>query len=965
MKGGRTLVSECEVAANKAKRGGGVCVLDGKLVMTNRTLLTQNKATADDSDSAFLKEKGSASIHYVLDAPPGRYMSRTGRLTSDGLPWPELLGRAVQAFAPGAVSEDFPYACAAGAFGQAGAPEAEQSGPSCSGRCPAGKKCPGATVEPLPCDAGGYCAAGSAVAVPCPGGTYSSSTNLKAEDECISVGPGKWAPMGSARPVDCPASGFLCPGAADDDANDPPGSLPILIEVGAHRETKTETVVVAVEVPEVKLNVTLAADVEAVEAALEAYRRSFAERFNVPLAWIVPEVAGGSAVITFTIRRPADADAADDDVDLAAVAEQAQSLSTVELSEQLNVTVVAATPAELVTRVENVTRVVAVELEARCPKGHYCNAGSKFECPPNTYNDVVNATDLSFCKQCPPGTLSEALGLSSNAGCRPCPKGKWCSAGKEIPCSRGFYNDVEGGDSMAACKPCPLESSTDGEGSTSAADCMCNPTFYKGDETCLPCPLGAACSDPGTTLATLPLDAGAWRIDNASVDVRRCPDGHKPDETACVGTASSNATELGCRANHTGVYCRACIDDAAFFNPTTSACEPCAATSDDATGFATTVGVAGAVLVALLVGCFVALVRKKRPKRAGAEASLYNKKKRPEAAWKRWRVVVALRKCVTYLWGHRRPIQLSIKLLVSFFQIATKVPTVYLVRMPPPVQSVVKIFGLSSLDLDAFGLPWRCLGIGSFFNRLLALAVGPLVLLFTAFFFALALTLRARRRERRTGALTVTSAAAGGFGSSVVGATFVRALPALGLISFFAFPVVSSYAFRAFDCECFDNGESYLRVDYSLMCSTGCVMPSRPMLFETNATGAYTAEYWEVQYLARAAIGVYPVGVPLLYLILLLAARKALSNEEETRLSAALGFLHREYEPRYFWWEVLEILKKLMLVGFMAVVVPGSVYQLVIAMMISLALLLLTAVAAPYRSDVHDFLALGSSFCSS
>ena len=105
-------------------------------------------------------------------------------------------------------------------------------------------------------------------------------------------------------------------------------------------------------------------------------------------------------------------------------------------------------------------------------------------------------------------------------------------------------------------------------------------------------------------------------------------------------------------------------------------------------------------------------------------------------------------------------------------------------------------------------------------------------------------------------------------------ATFLRALPGVGLISFFAFPVVSAYAFRAFDCECFEDGRAYLRADYSLLCSTGCEMPSRPMLFETIHTGAYTAEYWEVQYLARAAIAFYPVGIPLLYLILLLCARR-------------------------------------------------------------------------------------------
>ena len=159
-------------------------------------------------------------------------------------------------------------------------------------------------------------------------------------------------------------------------------------------------------------------------------------------------------------------------------------------------------------------------------------------------------------------------------------------------------------------------------------------------------------------------------------------------------------------------------------------------------------------------------------------------------------------------------------------------------------------------------------------------------------------------------------------GRGLLRATFLRALPALGLISFFAFPVVSSYAFRAFDCECFDNGESYLRADYSLLCSTGCEMPSRPMLFETNATGVYTDEYWEVQYLARAAIAFYPVWDPAA--LPLPAARAQGAGPERRRGSARRSsFLHREYEPRYFWWEILEVVKKLFLVGFAAIALAG------------------------------------------
>ena len=50
------------------------------------------------------------------------------------------------------------------------------------------------------------------------------------------------------------------------------------------------------------------------------------------------------------------------------------------------------------------------------------------------------------------------------------------------------------------------------------------------------------------------------------------------------------------------------------------------------------------------------------------------------------------------------------------------------------------------------------------------------------------------------------------------------------------------------------------------------------------------------------AVLVYPVGVPVIFAILLFRVRRELQGERETLLSSALGFLHREYEPRYFWW---------------------------------------------------------------
>ena len=65
----------------------------------------------------------------------------------------------------------------------------------------------------------------------------------------------------------------------------------------------------------------------------------------------------------------------------------------------------------------------------------------------------------------------------------------------------------------------------------------------------------------------------------------------------------------------------------------------------------------------------------------------------------------------------------------------------------------------------------------------------------------------------------------------------------------------------------------------------------------------------------------------------LLAARRALSAERHTRLSDALSFLHREYEPRFFWWELVEMLRRLVLVGLLVLV--RGLMQIVIGLSLS------------------------------
>jgi len=104
-----------------------------------------------------------------------------------------------------------------------------------------------AAVKCLPCAddfLGVYCPnPGTSTPSPCPGGTASNATGLSNSVQCTPVESGFYASTGSKEPEPCPASGFTCPGTANDDFNDVPGSKPILVEAGGFVEDiEVETV---------------------------------------------------------------------------------------------------------------------------------------------------------------------------------------------------------------------------------------------------------------------------------------------------------------------------------------------------------------------------------------------------------------------------------------------------------------------------------------------------------------------------------------------------------------------------------------------------------------------------------------------------------------------------------------------------------------------------------------------------
>ncbi len=270
--------------------------------------------------------------------------------------------------------------------------------------------------------------------------------------------------------------------------------------------------------------------------------------------------------------------------------------------------------------------------------------------------------------------------------------------------------------------------------------------------------------------------------------------------------------------------------------------------------------------------------------------------------------------------------------MLAFYQVATRITEVYELQLPAEVKQLLDVFDVLNINIQAIGLPLQCLGLGSYYYHLGFIMFAPMlfaaaVLLgFLLLPYAKGILKRDIRWYRR----------------GQPKAMIFAAMPWLLFLSFLVFPMVSSNAFRAFSCEPFSNERSYLRADYAVECDS--------------------EEHSQVKQLAWLGILLYPVGISALYALLLLASRRAILNDKPTSLSRALGFLVRDYEPVFYWWELLMTWRQLYMVGFAVLILPGTIEQLLISYLLALVYMLLFAVARPFKEEGDDSFAKACSF---
>jgi len=192
-------------------------------------------------------------------------------------------------------------------------------------------------------------------------------------------------------------------------------------------------------------------------------------------------------------------------------------------------------------------------------------------------------------------------------------------------------------------------------------------------------------------------------------------------------------------------------------------------------------------------------------------------------------------------------------------------------------------------------IPPTC--FGSYQNRLLISSCWPLVLL-----VAVLVALIFRELVRDIGYPQLIRR--GKCDAALVG--LQSSLPMTLVVTFLLVPSTATRLFKTFLCDPIEHDATakitrrYLHDDLTMSCDS--------------------PEYEATKTTALVLIAVWPLGVPVLYFLLLCASREALVDGIPTPLSRMTAFLSADYKATAWWWEPVEMCRKLFITGWVMLI---------------------------------------------
>jgi len=562
-----------------------------------------------------------------------------------------------------------------------------------------------------------------------------------------------------------------------------------------------------------------------------------------------------------------------------------------------------------------------------CAKGGYCDKfdgcnGGFTACAAGTYNEEEGKNEASACIECPKGTFSTEVGATSKTVCEPCAKGSYgdklgatncalCKTGtfqkdqnktECDECTEGKYADKTG---LFECIPCPYRLSSFRGGDTCS---VCAKNFYLNDTTveekeifnyptkyCLDCPSAVTCK-VNTTLQTIKLPETYWRDSLDTSVLYSC------DNVVCRGSLTEvsnrrlDSTESGryCIEGHTGPRCQECTKKNHYFNLLETKCTKCP----------------GYVFYMILLPSLLLI----------------------GVAWyfiSRLPVVVKRLEQINIIFSTISA-QAKIKILISFYQVVGNLGAVYGVKIDRKVKTWFRFLRIFSVNME-YIIPGAC--IGTMELRMLINAVWPFVVVFIGFLIIVLLAiLKRRNKAKNTDDVDMKTEIWG------------RTLYFVIVFMYLVLPSISQGVFSALKCEAYTTNDqleetnSYLTDDLSIFC---------------KRQGDDDPEYARIYRLFLGFFILWPIFIPMVMLVLVWNVRDAVKSKRITPLAEAISFLWRDYSESFFYWEIIDLYRKIFLTGIILMVDSDEgatkVLRLLLAILVSVLYFGFLLRARPYK----------------
>ncbi|GMH57983.1 hypothetical protein TL16_g02514 [Triparma laevis f. inornata] len=558
-----------------------------------------------------------------------------------------------------------------------------------------------------------------------------------------------------------------------------------------------------------------------------------------------------------------------------------------------------------------------------CDDGGYSKPGSGYcaQCSSGKYHNETS----NMCELCPKNTFTIS-GASNFTGCERCPNGGHSQPGSGYceHCSSGLYHN----EASNECDKCPAGTYTD--------------TGGVGIEACFSCKEGFFSADPGSSTCYTCEPGKYTNVDQTGCLL--CPAG----QISGVAASSCSECEIGKYAEGKGnAWCKFCDDDEALIGSvtvgkgTTSSSGCICPAGDyvnqgDGENFCKNVpeGVKMNVEAMTVVNLNVSrgfwrtdnssydVLQCLAPEHCIGGSD-------PERQCKEGHTgpLCAVDKFLEF-YVQARPYA---KIMLSYWQVVGALAFNFDLGFPPLFSIIFMTFISSIVNLEFLNmLPLGCVMNTNYHDTLLSYTLIPFLI-----GLCMIIAYRILKSKGNIGA------------SNTVFGWFL-------FMTFLILPSVSTKILYTFACRDFDGTYgSFLKVDYSIYCASD--------------------EHLMYELYAKVCILIYPMGIPLMYIWLLRRARKCLDpgqkhregrygidegmrraieererREEDDPQIRSLAFLYDSYEPKFYWFEVVETLRKLMLSGGLVLLGPGTVSQVIISIFICLASIRIFSGCEPY-----------------